>query len=404
MNKNIVIFGINYYPEDSAIGLYTTQKSEYLVKKGYNVTVVTGFPYYPQWKIYEAYKKKSMFYEENINGVRVIRFKQFVPEKPTFFNRILLLLTFTIGSFFNLFKISKPSLVISVIPFTSSVLLGLFLKIRYQAKLWIHIQDFEFDAAVESGILNKKTFFFKVLIWIEKKLLNSADRVSTISHGMIKILKRKTNSSTYYLPNWIDTSLFSEKFTAKHHLLKSKKFKILYSGNIGVKQDWSLFADLIKELRDYHDIEFIIVGDGAEKDNFVKKVINFPSVKYNTLVPYSDLPKLLASTDMHILLLKSDVIDTVMPSKLIGMMASGKPSIVTGNLKSEVNKVIKQSNGGFYLDGKSIDDIKKHILLLKENDKLINEIGQNASVFINRYYSKDVILGNFLKEINTLTF
>ena len=56
MAKNITVIGINYYPEDSAIGLYTTQKAEALASKGHNVTVITGFPYYPAWKIKDEYK------------------------------------------------------------------------------------------------------------------------------------------------------------------------------------------------------------------------------------------------------------------------------------------------------------------------------------------------------------
>ena len=84
MVKNIIVIGINYYPEDSAIGLYTTQKVEALVSKGHNVTVITGFPYYPAWEIKREYKTKPYLFEEEINGVRVLRSKQYVPKNPHF--------------------------------------------------------------------------------------------------------------------------------------------------------------------------------------------------------------------------------------------------------------------------------------------------------------------------------
>ena len=88
MIKNITIIGINYFPEDSAIGLYTTQKAEYLVSKGYKVTVITGFPYYPQWSIWPDYKDKSTWINETINDVTVYRYKQFVPTTPSLTKRI----------------------------------------------------------------------------------------------------------------------------------------------------------------------------------------------------------------------------------------------------------------------------------------------------------------------------
>ena len=118
--KNIIVIGINYYPEDSAIGLYTTQKVEALVSKGHNVTVITGFPYYPAWEIKREYKTKPYLFEEEINGVRVLRSKQYVPKK-TFFKRIVHLISFTFGNFINLFKVQKsPDLIISIVPFTTN--------------------------------------------------------------------------------------------------------------------------------------------------------------------------------------------------------------------------------------------------------------------------------------------
>ncbi|MBT8303326.1 MAG: hypothetical protein KJP09_02565, partial [Bacteroidia bacterium] len=103
--NNITIISGYYFPEDTAIGLYNTQLVKFLESKGYIVTVVTGFPSYPQWKIREDYNNKKAFYTEFIGKTKIIRYKQFVPKSPTFFKRILLLLDFTFGSFFNVFKI-----------------------------------------------------------------------------------------------------------------------------------------------------------------------------------------------------------------------------------------------------------------------------------------------------------
>ena len=400
MSEKITIIGINYYPEDSAIGLYTTQKAEYLVKKGFDVTVITGFPYYPQWEIWADYKSNPYLFKETINGVKILRSKQYVPKSPTFPKRILHLISFTFGNSINLFKISKPDIVISIVPFTSSVLLGWFLKLRYKSKLWVHIQDFEFDAAIDSGLLegNKKSII-KGLLWIEKKLLSKADVISTISYGMINKLKQKTNVKSYYLPNWIDVSLFNIDINKKHPYLESNKFKILYSGNIGAKQDWNFFFNFINELKSVKDIEVIVVGEGAEKENVLNYFKPFNFVKHYNLVPFEELPLLLSSADLHILFQKADVIDTVMPSKLLGMMASGKPSIVTGNMKSEVETVLKNSNGGYYFDGSSVKEITNHINKLIKNKELREELGRNAKKYVNEKFSQNEVLDKFQNEL-----
>lgn len=402
LKKNILILGINYYPEDSAIGLYTTEKAEYLVSKGYDVTVITGFPYYPQWKISESYKNKAYFFKEEINGVKILRSKQYVPKTPTFTRRIFHLVSFTFGNFLSLFRISKPDIVIAIIPFTTSALLGRFLKIRYKAKLWIHIQDFEFDAAIDSGLLNKnRASLIKVLAWLEKKILKKADKISTISYAMISKLKEKTEAPTYYLPNWVDTTLYQNSFKPHKHLL-SKKFKILYSGNIGAKQDWVFFERFVKSIQEYDDIEIILVGEGAEKENVLTKIKQFNNIKHYNLVPFKEVPSLLLSADLHILFQKNDVIDTVMPSKLLGMMASGKPSIITGNKNSEVARIYNEFNLGYFFGDNLINDIVECVLRLKQDVSLKNTLGINAKNYVRDNYSKEQVLSKFVHQIEKL--
>ena len=280
MIKKITIIGINYYPEDSAIGLYTTQKAEHLASNGYDVTVITGFPYYPQWKILEDYKSKPYFLKESINGVNVFRSKQYVPSKPTFFKRILHLSSFTFGNFLNLFRISKPDLVISIVPFTTSILLGWFLKLRYKSILWTHIQDFEFDAASQTGLGSSTPSFFKILFKVEKILLSRASLISTISNSMMQTLHQKSCAEAYFLPNWIDENKINPRTSKQHQLLGSKKTKILYSGNIGEKQDWDVFMAFCRDI-DASKNQIIVVGDGAKKDDKSKNTKNNQTDKNN---------------------------------------------------------------------------------------------------------------------------
>ena len=376
---------------------------EFLAKNGYDVSVITGFPYYPQWKIKRDYKEKPYLYQEIINGVSVLRSKQYVPDNPTFKRRLVHMFSFTFGNFLNLFKIKKADIVISITPFTTSILLGLLLKIRYKAILWSHIQDFEFDAAIDSGLFNQnKKVIRKILLKIEKILLSKADITSTISYGMLDMLKSKTNTETFYLTNWIDTSLFKKTLNFKHTYLQSESFKILYSGNIGHKQDWDFFFSFLDKIKSFGDVEVVLVGEGAERERVANKIEQYPFVSLFNLVSFSELPHLLSSTDVHILFQKIDVIDTVMPSKLLGMMASGKPSIVTGNTKSEVAKIFKNSKAGYYFDGKSVDEILKAIHTIRNDIYLSNKMGSNGRDYVNKYYSQNKVLDNFLIKINKL--
>ena len=398
--KTITLIGVNFYPEDTAIGIYTTQMVEYLSQKGHKINIITGFPYYPEWEIRKEYKKKARFYKETINSITVYRYKQYVPKNPTFFKRIIHLIDFTIGSFINSFKIKETDLIITVVPFTTTVFLGWILKKRLNAQLWTHIQDFEFDAAIQSGISNsQKGLIFNTLFKIEKYLLNKTDLASTISFSMLEKLKEKTKTPLFYFPNWIDKETINPKIAKAHSLyFQNNKFKILYSGNIGEKQDWHFFLEYMKELKEYKDVEVYIVGQGAKKEWLSKEILQFSFVKLFDPVPLNQLNDLLCSADLHLLFQKEDVLDNVMPSKILGMMASGKPSLITGNKDSEVSKIISQSKGGIYLQ----NNIKKVLTAfnnLYANNKLRKQIGKDAREYVICNFDSKTILHKFGLEV-----
>ena len=161
-NKTITVITGNYFPEDTAIGLYTRQFSILLKDYGYQVKIITGFPNYPQWKIYDKYSNLPSYFTETIDGIEVFRYKQYVPEKVNLKGRIIMMLDLFYGTFTNLKKVKNTDLVICIVPFTISIFPALALSKLRKAKLWVHIQDFEFDLALDSGIIKKNSLFLRI--------------------------------------------------------------------------------------------------------------------------------------------------------------------------------------------------------------------------------------------------
>ena len=237
---------------------------------------------------------------------------------------------------------------------------------------------------------------------MEKRIFSKADTVSTISHAMMGRLKEKTTSPTYFLPNWIEGDKINPANSKKHPYLSSKKFKILYSGNIGVKQDWNLFEALTKEL-DPSIFEFIIVGDGSKRAVLEASVAAIDNVHLHPPVPYDDLSDLLCSADLHFLFQKPEVLDSVMPSKILGMMASAKPSVITGHIASEVKTVIEESEGGYYISQENnLKEVLKAIRKLHSNKELAIKMGQGARSYVIGHFSKKQILDRFSDDLSRL--
>ncbi|MEP0263372.1 WcaI family glycosyltransferase [Dokdonia sp.] len=404
-HTHITLVGLNFFPESTAIGLYSTQLAQYLEAHDVQLDVITAFPYYPQWKIAPEYQDKSSYFKEELGTINLYRYKQYVPANPTFLKRIIHILSFTWGSFWNLWKIKKCDIVISIVPFTSATLLGYIQKKRFKAKSWIHIQDFEFDAAFQSGLTKsgeqKGGLIYRCLMQLEKSLFSRADRVSTISHMMLEKLQKKTTAPTYFLPNWIDEKQIDPAFAKAHPYLITEKYKILYSGNIGDKQDWDFFMKIVNAI-DFDRFEIIIVGDGAKRGWLEQEIKSYTGITLYPPVPYEDLSDLLCSTDVHILFQKPEVVDTVMPSKILGMMASAKPSIITGHAQSEVAQAMTISEGGYYSSEKGIEVVMEQLETLVNNSNLAEKMGVKARDYVVSNFAKDKILTTFLEQLSQL--
>lgn len=393
----ILLISPFFYPDKIGIALYNKFILEYLLKKKHDVSVITAVPYYPEWKIKPPYDKTTLFGKEKYFGATVFRVKHYVPSRPTPFKRVLQIMHFTVLSFRYIFSVPKNSKIIVVSPFTSSILTALIIRFFRKGKIWCHIQDFEFDAGVETFKLKR---FKKSLFKIESMLFNGCDCVSTVSNAMLKKLGTKTTTQRILFPNFINLETFNESFSKHSHFQSNQKPQLLYSGNIGEKQDWNFFTDFCKEVLD--DIDITIVGDGAMK-NFVERELNrFDNIRFFDLVPYSELPQLLCSFDGHILIQKKEVIDSVMPSKLIAMMLSGKPSFLYGNDLSELKTVADKSGGAFFYSGNNVKEFSflvKKIILNKMQSK---KIGDNARKYASQNFSENEILDRFEKNLQKL--
>jgi colanic acid biosynthesis glycosyl transferase WcaI len=119
-------------------------------------------------------------------------------------------------------------------------------------------------------------------------------------------------------------------------------------------------------------------------------------------LPYNELNNLLCSADVHFLFQKTDVQDTVMPSKILGMMASGKPSIITGNKNSEVAKIFKENNLNGFFSGNNTKQVVDYLLEIKRKKEIAFQIGEKAKHFVLENFSENTILENFETKVSEI--
>src|SRR5690349_2700795 len=145
----ILVVGINYAPDLIGVAKYNTELCEALASHGHEVSVVTAPPYYPEWSIPSAYR--GLHYRaEELNGVSVTRSPIYVPKTPTGANRLLHHASFALTSFWPVLSSARrqrPDVIFSVAPSLMSAAFSAWIARRIGALSWLHLQDFEIDAA-----------------------------------------------------------------------------------------------------------------------------------------------------------------------------------------------------------------------------------------------------------------
>jgi colanic acid biosynthesis glycosyl transferase WcaI len=293
--------------------------------------VVAGVPYYPQWRRYPGYAAG----ETAENGVRVQRVGHYIPPEPGGLKRIIHLASFAVSALpaaWRAARRGKPGVVIVIAPALLSVVTGWIAARRAGAKLWVHVQDFEVEAAVETGLIPR--FLTRPALAFEGLILGLADRVSTISPQMVAKLadKRVTQGRALEVRNWADARFVPDAAGAarlRGEWGLGERIVVLYSGNIARKQGIEILVDAARLLAGRGDIAFVICGDGPNRAALAERAAGLANVRLEGLQPAEAMGALLAMADIHVLPQTAGAADLVLPSKLTNMLASGRPVAAT---------------------------------------------------------------------------
>ncbi len=400
----VLVLGINYAPELTVIGKYTSEMAEWLTARGHAVQVVTAPPYYPAWRVGEGYSAWR-YRREMLAGIHVWRCPLWVPPDPSGLTRVVHLASFALSSLPVVLWQGlrwRPDVVWVVEPaFFSTV--GAWLAARLGgAKTWLHVQDFEIDVAFDLGLLST-TWLRRGVAACERWIMRRFDRVSTISERMLEQLAAKGVEAPrgLFFPNWVDTAkiypLHGPSPLRAELPIAVDTIVALYAGTMGEKQGLETMAEAARALTDHPNIQFVFCGEGGARKRLSQMAEDLPNVRFLPLQPAERLNELLNLADMHLLPQRADSVDRVMPSKLTGMLASGRPVVATAHPHTQVAQVV--TGCGMVTPPGDAAALAQAILHLATHPAERAQLGQTARTFALAQWSREGILRRFEKEI-----
>ena len=395
----ILVLGINYWPEETGIAVFSTGRCEYLAAQGHQVTMCTAFPYYPQWRVPDEYRWR-LFAREVRNRVTILRSYLYVPRRVTSARRVLHEASFIASSCLRMLAGQRPDLLLTVSPplglAATSVLLSRLWKIPYV----FHVTDLQPDTALDLGMLPSGRLI-EGLYAVERLGYRHAALISTLTETMRRRIVSKgiPLEKVTLFSDWADPSLFAVPLTGGGETFRrafglGDRFLVVHAGNMGVKQGLEVVLDAAERSQDRPEITYLLVGDGAMRPTLEAKAkaLGLSNIRFLPLQPREVFLDMLAAADVCLVTQQRTVADIVFPSKVLTLMAAGRPVIASLSPSSQVATVVTEAGAGVVVQPEDPQGLLEAILALCSDSGGCRAMGERGRAYASEHWDRERIL------------
>ena len=418
--KRVLIHSLIFSPDGVSTAYLYNDIALRLQERGYEVVVLTTTPHFNivpeqvekqhmRWKVW-GFCKMSKF-----NGMTVLH----VPQKK-FKSTALRLLGFVywhIVSFFIGLTIRHVDLILSPSPPLTLGFLNLGLAKLKGCKVVYNVQEIYPDILKLKGGIT-----LKFLSWMEKKVYNGSDAVTTIDkvfHDTIAP-RFKDQRKLHIIPNFVDTDLYrqvefqvssskvqdSNIFTLDAKLFpQTDSIKLLYAGNIGHAQSWEPLIELADRTRDLN-VEYVVIGEGAKR-GYVEEEIQKRGLEKLHLLPYQPrelMPAILSYSDASFIFMAPEMDGDGFPSKVYTIMACERPMLILSGENTPIVNFLKDKGCAKLITEKDfekkVDEMVSWLRGITKEE--LKEMGKKGLAEIQARYTKEIVTGMYTDLVKEL--
>lgn len=397
--KRLLFLNRCFYPDVEATGQLLTELCKEL-EDDFEIHVICGNP------LYRKTKNRGIVSKTQYGKITIWRINNTTLPKKYFLARFINLFTYYIFCFIWAFFLKKMDLVVAETdpPLLASIAY-VYSRVRHSRFIY-YSQDIWPDV----GIVNERMtnpVLTKILDVANRFLYGKSTQIVVPGRDMKKRLEEKNHIPPYKIEvveNWADPSKVipirreDNTFIKKYSL--EDKFAVMYSGNIGLSQDLENIIHLAGRLKEYEDIVFVLIGEGALKEKLINMSasLNLKNIKFLPYQDKKDLKFSLNAAHVHLIPLKKGMKGIIVPSKVYGIMASGKPFIAAVDEESEIDKVVKEFHCGIVVKPSDVEELGKAVLWTYRNQGEIKTMGERGRKALENQYTKEICTQKF-KEI-----
>jgi colanic acid biosynthesis glycosyl transferase WcaI len=390
-----------FWPDESAVSLLLTDLAEDLQAIGHEVHVFTSRQLYnhPQAKLPQ---------EEIWQGIRIHRLRTSCFGRRKFWLRLVDALTFhlALGSAKKLtirpdawFVMTEPPLILNTV---------LRLQRQLGGRIIHHVDDLYPDLAIALGSLPRRGPIATLLgRWAQEGLVK-CDQVLALGECMAGVLQQKgvVGDRLTITPPWADGNRLTpldhgENGFRREIGIPSDQLVVMYSGNMGLGHRFETILAAARSLSCQDKIKFVFIGDGAKKHEIdaFRQTHNLKNIMMLPYQPRERLRETLSAGDLHLISLDAKVQGFIVPSKLAGILAVGRPAIFVGDKENSLAAAILREHCGHVISEGDAGQLGKIIEGLLNNPEERRRLGESARNLFSREYDRRVVVPKIIARI-----
>lgn len=365
-----------------------------LHERGHQIDVVTSLPWYKHHDVWSEWRGRPWRTESTEFG-KIIRVWPFPTDKTNIPARALGFGGFSALATAAALTLSKPDIVMGMSP---PILLGDAATVvakRWGVPVVFNVQDIFPDVAVDLGALSSE----RVIKWAkrhEKSVYRRADAVSVLSEDQAGNVRAKLDpgdlNKVHIIHNFADTErvqvVDSNTAYRRENGLTDKTI-VMYSGNVGFSQSFDLVEHAARAFSDRSDVHFVINGEGAARPTVDAWAKAYDNVTVTDFAPRELVSDVLGSADLHLILLKTGLSRSSTPSKLYGILASGRPTLASIDVGSEVAQTLERAQAGSSVAPDSPDEFLGALEDMLLEPMVLREMGRNGREYVDKCLTPD---------------
>jgi glycosyltransferase involved in cell wall biosynthesis len=408
-----ILYVSQYFPpEMGAPAGRVAELSRLWVKDGHEVTVLTGFPNHPTGIVPPEYRHKfrRLVTRENVEGVNVVRTWLLPFPNRKAYERILNYSSFCVSSATTGIFLDRPDVVIATSPQLLVGLSGWWLARCKRVPFVFEVRDLWPESLAAVGMGSSDSVLHRSLAKIAGFLYRRCDRLAVVTPAFKKYLIehwRVPDDKIFVVENGVDTNLFRTlppNIALRRELGAEGKFVVSYIGTIGNAHGLEMLLEAASRVRETApNVLFLLVGEGAERKRIISMARSraLTNLRFVNQQPREKIPAYISASDACLVLLKrTELFKTVLPTKMLEFMSCARPVIL--GVDGHARQVMEQANAGIFIQPENAAELAEAVTRLAADPALCESLGRNGRWHVLQHFSRQHTAGTYLDILQHL--